>query len=81
MVTVCLLMTKRERKREKGAKRFNHVKIFVVLQADNQDSDSISPEITTKSVRLAVEYNSKLAEQRRTTRQMYLDTQTMVHIY
>ena len=48
------------------------------LQAESQESESASPEIFTQSIRQAVEYNAKLAEQRRTIRQIYLDTQTKV---
>ena len=54
---------------------------FPPLQTESQDSESVSPEVIAESVHLAVEYNAKLAEQRRTTRQMYLDTQTKVHIH
>ena len=52
---------------------------FHLMQADSQDVDSAAPEIIAQSVRLAVEYNAKLAEQRRTTRKVYLDTQTNVY--
>ena len=73
----------RERERERRRERRTSIPLllfisfFYLLQAENQDSECASPEILAKSIYLAVEYNAKLAEQRRTTRHiMYLHGHT-----
>ena len=49
-----------------------------LLQADSQDVGSSAQDVVAKSLELAVKYNAQLAEQRRTTRHTYVDTQTKV---
>ena len=54
--------------------------MFHFVEAESQEVSSSSSDMLSRSIQLAVEYNAQLAEQRRTLRNTYLDTQTKVFV-